>query len=110
MTTKEILIAARKKIERPECWTKGALARNAAGTELIIGRESAVCWCAFGATEAANAGNNDHEASDAERSADNALRSLVPNRDVPSFNDAATTTHADILALFDRAIAACETP
>jgi hypothetical protein len=27
MTTKEILIAARAKIERPECWTQGEFAR-----------------------------------------------------------------------------------
>jgi hypothetical protein len=37
-----------------------------------------------------------------------ALEAETPDRDVPAFNDHPRTTHADVLALFDRAIAAAE--
>ena len=65
------------------------------------------CWCAVGAVEAAT-GYAVIEPNTAL--AVRALERVMPRREgsVPSFNDAPTTTHADILALFDRAIAAEE--
>ena len=35
-----------------------------------------------------------------------ALRAVAPTKQLSIFNDAEATTHADIMALFDRAIAA----
>lgn len=103
MTTAEILRAARAKIDTPEKWTRGAYARTKSGR--IVGPEcaSAVHLCAVGAVTAA--------ASPA-MTVDDAL--VVLARELPSaggitnFNDHPGTTHADILALFDRAIAAAE--
>ncbi len=114
MTTREILIAARKKIERPECWTKGAYARRADGTYVgdsginedgFISAD-AVCFCALGACRAVSGSLTD------ESPAARQIRDALGGRqyDLSAFNDAPTTTHADVLALFDRAIAACETP
>jgi len=91
-TVKDNLIAARALIDTPERWIKG---------ESRIGD----CFCALGAIgvvsgPGAEPGlwNGCHEA----------LAHAVPNGDlyVARFNDDPDTTHADILALFDRAIAA----
>jgi hypothetical protein len=97
-TTREILIAARAKIERPECWTKGKYARDKDGESVTPNSRSAVCWCAIGAVHAAYP-------SDAERTLIR-LSWFVPTKGgISTYNDYPETTHADILALYDRAIA-----
>jgi len=98
----DVLRAARAKIAEPEHWAKGADALNAAGKWADPLSADAVSWCAIGALGVS--GRYWMQACDL-------MESLLPDscdRDVARFNDDPTTTHADILALFDRAIAAAE--
>lgn len=90
-----LLRRARARIVKPECWTKGATARDAKGRSCASRPEDAVCWCVEGALRAENRG-------DMPPSAWDALRRVCgqPN----DFNDAPKTTHAAILNLFDHAI------
>lgn len=91
MTTAEVLRAARALIDTPEKWGQG-----------FNSRRPGTC-CALEALEAvAQTTGTDHHA------ADDALRIAVPLSGVytTTWNDARSTTHADVLAAFDRAIAA----
>lgn len=99
MAVKENLIAARALIDTPEKWGKGSKS-----FPLDTGYDGK-CLCAHGALFQALSGNWG-------RSADvvtTALWRVLPNGDwrtTPDFNDHPDTTHADIMSLFDRAIAA----
>lgn len=98
MTTVEILKAARKRIEDPEKWWNGAKDTNRAGIN-----------CAQ--TAIANVLDEDCDADEAARAAtaNCAYARLTDEgtyQSVWRFND--THTHAEVLALFDRAIAAAE--
>ena len=99
-TTLEILRAARAKIERPECWTKGELARDAAGNSVTPDSAEAVCWCPVGAIHASTLIG--HERFCARHVIVNAIDSL----NIGGWNDAPERTHAEVLAAFDAAIAA----
>lgn len=91
-TTKQILVEARGLIEDEANWIKG---RNRDGN----------CFCAFGAVlQAARAfGPNKWQA--AEQALNKQCRVMFGEL-VFGFNDAKSTTHADILSLFDKAIEA----
>ena len=106
METIEILRSARALIDAPEKWTKGTEARDASGRSVPFNSPDAVCCCAVGALLGAlhRAGN------DGECVALRRLRKALPIgfADVVSLNDHPDTTHADIMAVFDRAIAAEE--
>lgn len=105
MTTKEILIAARAKIADPRAWTKGAAARTAGGSPVNPIDDRACSWCILGALDAVDRVEGPHRMDVVA-----ALRREIPpcagDRFVHNYNDAAATEHADVLALFDRAIAA----
>jgi len=92
-TVRENLIAARALIDTPEKWGKGSY------------EPSHGCYCALGAIDAVEKTHGGFYASEATA---NALRSAIGNEcfSIVDFNDAEETTHADILALFDRAIEA----
>jgi hypothetical protein len=107
---------AREKINTPDKWTKGVYARAADGgdaenldwdevDENAMWRSDPVCFCALGAIGARENGP-DYYSDEVF----NALRLALPNpyEETATFNDAPETTHADIMALFDRAIAAAE--
>ena len=96
----EVLRAARAKIEKPEHWTQGVLSRDANGTPSFYAaaHTKAVCWCASGAIFSAAGESDPLDALDA-------FRSMI-NGSIPQFND--THTHAEVLAAFDKAIAAAE--
>lgn len=97
MTPLEILIAGRELISTPERWTKGAFARDANGTEYpCAGAE--VCWCFAGAIF--KVAPNAEQGLQTERFI--AQAAGIPN--IRKFNDDPTTTHADVLAAWDRAI------
>lgn len=107
---KDNLIAARALIDTPEKWTRHTFARNADGLPVNNDSEKAVCFCIMGAvgrvTECYSA------AITPWREMTNALReanAITANFGIPHFNDRFDTTHADVLALFDEAIAACPT-
>lgn len=105
MTTREVLVAARALIATPERWTKETSSWVRNGIE---------CFCAIGAI--GRAVDHDHNAP-ATEDVNDALRAAMPawfldrrtgRPSIVEFNDAPTTTHADVLQLFDRAIAACD--
>lgn len=96
-STIEILRAARALIERPECWTRFANARNRAGDKVSAADPTAVCWCALGALERVT------PTGEPTINAERALNVAGPG--FLSFNDAVDRTHAEILEWFDRAIA-----
>lgn len=96
MTVKQNLIAARALIDTPEKWHRGSMRSDG-------------CVCAMGAvadiTKAAGRTGWISETREYK-----ALRAVLPRafNHVPAFNDDPATTHADIMDLFGRAIAACE--
>lgn len=94
-TLRDDLVAAKALIDTPEKWIKGTFASKG-------------CWCAMGAVISVVCDDGRY-AFEREVAAVRALAEEVPDRfgrNVPFYNDAKTTTHADIMALFDRAIAA----
>ena len=101
MTPLETLKAARDLISDPARWTQEEAARNAAGKGVMAYGEDAVCWCAFGAIRNV-VGPND----DAFDLVFDTFRDKAKVKLVACFND--THTHAEVIALFDAAIAELE--
>lgn len=102
MKTSEILIEAKKKINTPEKWTAGTLARDEAGCAVAFGSESAVCFCSMGALEV------EFCEKDIPRlywfPCINALNNSIPvGGGIAIFND--THTHKEVMEVWDRAIA-----
>lgn len=95
-------------------WTAGDSGQSiaahfglASGKDLGFGldNDSAACWCASGAVYVSC--ERDY-AADGE--ALNLLMAASPTGTIAEFNDSEETTHADVLAWFDRAIALAATP
>jgi len=99
MTPSEVLRKARALIEKPENWTQGASARDAQGRQMWNAREANAC--ARDAIGAIDTAATTHAEQVAARQA--LWRECVQ---ITVFND--THTHAEVLSLFDRAIAAAE--
>ena len=99
MASADILRAARARIEDPKNWTQGAFARAADQTDVPARSKDAVCWCVFGAIEAAG-GNQDEESL--VRVVSYRLTQLLP----AEAND--TLGHPAVLQMLDAAIAAAE--
>lgn len=100
-----ILKAARTLLTDPKCWTQGSLARLASGEPTyLVESSNAVCWCIMGATCR-------FDPLDSGQLADRLLRDHLPPgyyRSIGEFNDNPSTTHADVMSLFDRTIATIE--
>lgn len=107
--THDLLVAARAKVEDPAGWTKGVMARSSQGDSVMPHSERASCFCTVGALMAAGVVLTGGLSR--EDPAVMLLADLVPNPSrypsatLTDFNDAALTTHVDVLSLFDRAIA-----
>lgn len=98
---KDVLITARGFIDTPEKWTKGLPAKDAEGFATSPHDAFAVCFCALGAIEkAARIVKKDHASQVCRFVGDVISKRLV------DFNDNMNTTHADILEVFDKVIAA----
>ena len=98
MSVLDALIKARDHISDPAMWYKGGYSEFG-----FIGAENGLPCCAMGAL--IWAAQDLQYAHDYYRSA--LLDALLDGgHSIANFNDAPATTHADILALFDRAIAA----
>lgn len=99
MTPKEILIAARAKIEAPERWTQGKFARAKNGACIGPQTAGAVRWCSIGAI-----------ISVGDLPSYDLLLAAIGGEwnTVAEWNDAPNRTHAEVLAAFDRAIATAE--
>lgn len=106
----DLLREARALISDPDKWTQGTLARNAYGSEVASYSHDACKWCVAGAMLRV-ADSNDVPYS-TELSAHSALvlasRELFGSSAIEEVND--TRTHADVLALFDRAIELASNP
>lgn len=102
MTPLETLKAARQLISDPAKWTQRFMARDADKHPTYVGSKSADCWCSMGAICHVVGGlcQSDGEAALA------ALGATIGGKNVVRFND--THTHAEVLALFDAAIAELE--
>lgn len=98
MSVLETLIAAREKIKTPEKWTQGAYARVASGDSTAYRDPAATAYCAFGAICAAAPSAWD------EGGCVLALRATRARDSLVRWNDAPGRTHAEVLALFDKAI------
>ena len=97
MTTRETLIAARRLINDPNNWIKGHLAQNASGTAVDPTDESACKFCAVGAIQAASPMLDNEQWAVSEIEFVNRIALLW-------YNDYQSTTHQDVLVLFDKAI------
>lgn len=105
MNTLQILIEARKLIEKPERWIQHDYARDADGGEVTPDDSDATCFCMLGAL-ARSAHAMEHEAH--RLPAALVLSTTVGGR-VHHWNDDPDRTHAEVLAAFDRAIARAST-
>ena len=99
MTPLETLKAARQLISDPAKWTQGWFARNALGELVDVDSSSAVCFCSIGALCRVESAAY----SEAKRTLE---RNISDGLSLGWFND--THTHAEVLALFDAAIAELE--
>ena len=109
-TTADILRKAKAHISDPAMWNQdGGFFRSSGGksfTDYDEDFEFITCpACAFGAIQFASM-TDDYPRVD--RIMENACYEIVGTRDVVFYNDCPTTTHADIMALFDRAIQLAE--
>lgn len=97
-TAVDVLVAARELISVSERWTQGETARDRDGRFVLSDSKDAVCWCGLGAlTKAVKASSFWFEARD--------LLLRVEPGGIAKFNDAKGRTHAEVVALFDSAIA-----
>ena len=107
--TATILRAARAKIDRPECWTKDIFAKSRHGALIQMTQDSRLLtarkYCAEAAVWAVT-GDDINLAKVALEKLRQCLRGGWAI--IYDYNDSTETTHADILALYDRAIAAAE--
>ncbi|ORE90682.1 hypothetical protein ATO13_22221 [Stappia sp. 22II-S9-Z10] len=97
----EVLRKARGYVERG--WTQRSFARGPDGAVVSPVDASATCWCSIGAIMAAS--NYDMTVY---VPASDALRAAIAGSNLPRWNDDLRRTLADVLAAFDKAIAAAE--
>lgn len=90
----EVLVEARRLIERPECWTQGGYGRRADGTSVGERDPWACAFCMGGAVERAGGGL-----------IYGACAKAMGLEYFAAFNDAPGRTHAEVLAKFDEGIA-----
>jgi hypothetical protein len=107
MTVRDVLVQARQRIATPEHWCRGALSRDREGVDTERYATEPCSWCAEGALYAVIDLDNEAE-QEAAHAAFSLLNDALPKgrRVVARFNDNAS--HAEVLALYDRAIAATE--
>ena len=96
------LRAARRLLTPKKRWTQAASARNTRGRSVEPVSKAAACWCLMGAIERVTAGPGSQ--NNTEGMCLMAIRDATPNlRSIVQYND--QSTHAQVLALLDRAIA-----
>jgi hypothetical protein len=102
MTPLKILRQTRELLSAPERWTKEAFARDSPGELAGAQGRDAVCWCLDGALMRSVGGTPG-------RSAVLQLLSRAAQIDnIWTWNDAPERTHAEVLAVLDKAIALAE--
>lgn len=99
----EILVNARKLIEKEENWTQATMARTADDKPVYTTHPEAMKFCALGAINKAGR----LASYESVMSACALLRDTLGRKDVVDFND--SHTHREVIELFDKAIAARST-
>lgn len=94
-TVVDVLVAARKLIEKPENWTTCVLSRDVDGAPVSAFATRAFCWCSIGAIIRA-------EGRGHESGACTLLAKAIGTDDITEFND--SHAHPEVLAAFDKAI------
>ena len=102
MTTLDVLKAARELISDPARWTQGFFARDGAGMPAYASDPRATRWCLEGALIKFCLGDASYAA------ALMVLRREQPVPQLPAYVYNDDHTHAEVLALFDAAIARLE--
>lgn len=93
----DILIAAKAKIEKPEHWFQGDYHETSL--------DGTIKYCAVGALLACNSdGVYDRLVNGADLCLRDAVEEQSGRRYVVEYNDADERTHAEIIAIYDRAI------
>ena len=103
MKISEILIEAKKKIYTPEKWTASTLARDSKNQEVDFDSKNAVCFCSIGALKV-----EFHEKNIPNSTWYSCIKALSGTMDVGAalFND--VHTHEEVMAAWDKAIAATQ--
>lgn len=103
MTAADQLRAAKALIDSPEKWIKGRFAVDKLGLTTSYDDPRATCFCAVGACRRyCFRGDLDEALPESFVALGKKASPVV------EFNDHPDTTHADVMALFDRAIALAE--
>lgn len=103
---RDIIVKARETLSDAAHWTKGAYARDKNGVKCDARNRLSYSYCTIGALTRVS----EIDSGQWVEAADALCKELPPEFDrITAFNDAATTNHADVLALFDRAIAHANT-
>lgn len=97
-SVRDVLTKALALIEKPENWCKFQMAKDASGGVVNTADPRACRFCAMGAIRRVA------KSSAALVYAERKLARAVPAGSISQFND--TSTHADVVALFRRAIEA----
>lgn len=100
-----VLRRARALITLPKNWTQDAYARNKRALPVSQEDPTACRWCAIGAISKVTRTAKNAAVCYSARNAAAQFFSDAAGQHVVAFNDAATTKHADVLAVFDKAIA-----
>lgn len=105
--THKILVAARALIAEPGSWVKGTMAVTTKGQNTMPTSRSATCFCSLGALSRAthDLGLTGDDRGLATRALQAAASDLFGNWMIAQVNDRQSMRHADILRLFDTAIA-----
>lgn len=98
----DVLKRARYLIEKPGSWTRHVMARDELGEWAPWDADDATCFCSLGAILRAGIGT-----AMTSRAID-AIRAVIPTRLISQFNDDEARDQAEVLSVFDRAIAAAE--
>jgi len=108
-STRELLIKAKALIDTPSKWCRDSYARDAAGEKIkLVCDPRVVSWCIMGALRAVALRCTDRRWETTYTACSDVVRRVSSPSDFVKFNDDPATTHADIMALFDRAIESCD--
>lgn len=106
MKVRDLIISARKVIEKPENWTTQYYARDADNEMCSIESANAVCFCSLGALRKVLYNNGGMDIFGRQDflydTAAGFLKAVAGIGDVADYND--NHTHAEVLALFDKTI------
>jgi len=103
---KQLLVDARKLIEKPENWTIGVMARDARGNEVPIDNADACKFCMLGAIRRADLEQQSAlKAHEVVLPLATAIMERYGSTSIARTND--SVSHEEVLSIFDKAIKNC---